>query len=90
MQRKIFKFESLIDFMKVILKHVLKGLLGWVLVVGGLILVPFPILPGWIFVFFGAFLLGWITKRQMMKIREELEKVTKLEKKLVKPLKKRK
>ena len=76
--------------MKVILKHVLKGLLGWVLVVGGLILVPFPILPGWIFVFFGAFLLGWITKRQMMKLREELEKVTKLEKKLVKPLKKRK
>lgn len=67
--------------MKVILKYVLNGLLGWILIIGGLILVPFPILPGWVFVFFGAFLLGWITKRQLMKMREELKKVTKFKKK---------
>ncbi len=67
--------------MKKVVKYILNGLLGWVLVIGGLILVPFPILPGWVFVFLGAFLLGWITKRQMIKIREELKKVTKFKKK---------
>ncbi|MBC8435177.1 hypothetical protein H8D91_01605 [archaeon] len=64
--------------MGVVLKHVLNGLLGWVLIIGGLILVPFPILPGWVFVFLGAFLLGWITKRQLIKIRQELERVAKV------------
>jgi hypothetical protein len=66
--------------MKRILKYILNALLGWVLIVGGLILVPFPILPGWVFVFLGAFLLGWITKRQLTKIKKELKKVTKKKK----------
>jgi hypothetical protein len=66
--------------MNKVIKYILNGLLGWVLVIGGLILVPFPILPGWVFVFIGAFLLGWITKRQLVKIREELKKVTKKKK----------
>ena len=67
--------------MKVILKHILNAILGWVLIIGGLILVPFPILPGWVFVFLGAFLLGWITKRQLIKIREEIKKAAKFKKK---------
>lgn len=47
-------------------------LVGLILILGGIILIPFPVLPGWIFVFLGAFLMGLLSKNQIKLLEKEL------------------